>query len=121
MSRILLEDLAEQLLGSAALVHHECGRRRLDPRTLRVGQSSALEGDQRVRVLFELNEHIAVCEPRAVMARIGLEHAPHLLACARGLSGATISPRKIDAGIGEIGCDQAYDSLERLDGGGRFS
>ena len=76
--RILSEDFAEQLLRLAALIRHECGRRRLDPRPLRVGQSRALEGHERIRVLFELDEHIAVCEPRAVMVRVGLEHAPHL-------------------------------------------
>ena len=101
--RVLSEDLAEQLLGFAALVRQKRRRRRLDPRPLRVGQSRALEGHERVAYCFELDEHIAVCKPGTMMVRRCLEHPPHLGACRRGAAGATISPRKIDARIGEIG------------------
>ena len=115
--RILSEDFAEQLLRLAALIRHECRRRRLDPRPLRVGQPGALEGHERIGVLFELDEHVAVGKPRAVMVRVGLEHAPYLCARELELARATISPRKIDARIGELRLRE-HDSLERLEGRG---
>ena len=51
------------------------------------------------------------------MVRDGLEHAPHLLAGARGLAGAKIAPSKIDAPIGGPR-PREHDLLEHLNGRG---
>jgi hypothetical protein len=49
------------------------------------------------------------------MVRVGLEHPPHLLARARGLTCLNVSPGKIDARIREPGLHE-HNSLEYLDG-----
>src|ERR1700689_2696649 len=54
-----------------------------------------------------------------MMMRVDLEHAPYLLACARGLPGTSIRSREINASVSEFR-DGPHRSLERLDGRGRL-
>ena len=71
-------------------------------RPLRIGQPCALEGDARVRVLLEIDQHIAVGQPRAMMVRASSPAPAAPLRAPGGAAVAAIGARQIHARIGEI-------------------
>lgn len=69
---------------------------------MRIGKASAFESKSSVWKLLELDENIAVCEPREMVLRYLLEHPPYLFACLRSTSVAPVSPRQIDSRVCKI-------------------
>ncbi len=67
MARIRAQDIAEEALGLAPLPCEHRRRGLLHVRAVRIGERRALEGDARIVVLPEVDEHVAVGEPGEMM------------------------------------------------------
>src|SRR4029077_10197709 len=117
MTRILAQDVAEQLLGLAALIGEERRRRFLDARALWIGEARALECDSSLLILSKIDERVAVGEPGAVMMGLRVQYPPHLCARLIGAAGAPVGPCEIHARVGEFRSGHEH-TLERLDTGG---
>jgi len=76
---IFLQHLPKQGLRGLAVVGDQRRGGRLDAGPLGLTLPGALEGNARVGVLLEVDEHVAVCKPRARMMRMQPEHLPHVL------------------------------------------
>jgi hypothetical protein len=102
MTGIFLQDFAKHLLCRLAVAGHQSRRCRFDERPLRIGQPGALESDTRIAVLLQIDQDVAVRQPRERVMRDLLEHPPHFLACLSGASVAAVSARQIDTRVREI-------------------
>src|SRR5262249_29659928 len=74
VSRILAQDVTEQLLGLAALIGEQRRRGFLDARALWIGEARALERDSSLLGLSEIDERVAVGEPGTVMMGLHLQY-----------------------------------------------
>jgi hypothetical protein len=95
MTGIGLEDVSKDQLGGLAVLHDQRGSCRFDLFHMRVGNARPFIGKSSVRIFLEVNEHIAVGEPRDIERRRRLQHAPQLPSRIIPPPGATIGARKI--------------------------
>ena len=116
MTRVFLENFAENQLSGLAILRNECRGRRLDAQPMRIGEPGALESDFGVLVLFEFDEHVPVGEPRGAERRGGLHDAPELVARLLEAAGLPVSARKVGARQREFWrrSDSALENLDRL-------
>jgi hypothetical protein len=104
VTRVCLQDGAKDGLGSLAVSRHERGGGILFAQPLRIGEPCALEGQLRVRIVREVDERIAVRQPRAMMMRHFFQHPPHLGARLRRPAVAPVRACQVHARVSKVGC-----------------
>ena len=93
MTCVSLEDIAKNELGSLAILCNERSGRLLDALAVRVGEPGTLIGEPRVRVFLEVDQHIAIGEPRGVESRRCRDYPAQFLACRlRAAASAMVPP-----------------------------
>ena len=115
MTRIQLEDLAEDLLRGLAVVGLECPGGFFDPKPVWVGEPRPFVGEQRVLVFLEIDEHVAVREPCRLEVGNRLDdlaqRRTRLFEASRGAQGSgEIRPRLPEP---RSGCDSAFQDVDR--------
>ncbi len=119
MTRVLLQDTAENSLRALPVVGHEGSRRFLNLGSQGIGEPRTFEGHTRVSVLLEIDEDIAVGEPCEMVMRRFLQHPPYFLSSLRGTSITPIGARQIHPCGFKIR-DTAENHLESRDALGDF-
>jgi hypothetical protein len=110
------EDVSKDLLGGPAVLGADAVARLLDVLPMRIAEPGALEGDLRIRILLEIDEQIAVRQPRRFQRWRPRQRMAQLF--ARGLepSGLAVGARQIQPGMRKI--RRSGDGpLQAVDGG----
>src|SRR5882724_1406448 len=114
MTRVSLQDVAKYEFGRLAILGYESGGRFLNTAEVRIRQSSSLIGHSRIRVLFKVDQHVAIREPCGLERRRSGDDPLKFLACRPQPSGSAIGARKVGARLPELrgGGNRAFESLD---------
>ena len=115
VTRVLLQDTAENWLRGLVIVGHESGGGRLDAGPMRIGEAGALVGNARVRILLQVDQGIAVRKPGEMIMRLFLQHPTHFLARRLRTPLLSVRARKVRACGPEAG-SRGHRLFERHDG-----
>ena len=91
--RILLQHRPKMGFRLTSVIGEESGGRHLDALTLGFAGACPLEGDASIEDLVEVDEDVAVGEPRTRLVRRDFEHRPHL-----GAGGSEVAARPFCSG-----------------------
>src|ERR1700677_3064061 len=97
MTRIQLQDLAENERRRFMIVDLERTGRLLDPGAVRIREPRLLVREPRVRVFLEIHEYVAVSQPRRVEVRSRLDYLAQRRACFLPASCRSQRPGKVGA------------------------